>query len=447
MTETELLLTTKIAQVSVPSRLGVKNTLGPITALMADLGHPELKFPSVHVGGTSGKGSTATFIANILGAAGYRVGLFTKPHLSSVCERFTIDGQPISRAELLALVERVGRYATEKPTWFELMTALAFQYFQEQRVDLGVIEVGLGGTYDATNVLLPKLSVLTNVGLDHTEILGNTVEKIATDKAGIIKPNQSVVSGVTQPSVIEIVARRSQSVGARLNLLGRDFACENAAISARGGHFDFSMAGEKYNELKLSVLGQHQVLNATLALAAALKLGEAGYPITEAALRSGLEQTRIAGRMEIAGSRPTLLLDGAHSPPKMAALAEALRSLFPGRKITGVLAFSQGHDAAATLALLAPLLNTAILTSFNATTDYGSRHAQSAAEWIALLAERFPAVERHVELDPLRAVELARKLTAPEDLICVTGSIFLVGQVRPALVEYGGQGHTRYLKR
>jgi dihydrofolate synthase/folylpolyglutamate synthase len=143
---TERTLTEKIAEVSVPSRLGIKNTLGPITALMEHLGHPELKFPSVHVGGTSGKGSTATFIANILAEAGYRVGLFTKPHLSSVREQFVINGRYISGGEMLGLIERVGSCEAEKPTWFELMTALAFQYFCEQQVDLGVIEVGLGGT-------------------------------------------------------------------------------------------------------------------------------------------------------------------------------------------------------------------------------------------------------------------------------------------------------------
>jgi dihydrofolate synthase/folylpolyglutamate synthase len=430
----ERTLTEKIAEVSVPSRLGVKNTLGPITTLMEHLGHPELKFPSVHVGGTSGKGSTATFIANMLAEAGYRVGLFTKPHLSSVRERFVINGHPISAGEMLELIERVGRYEAEKPTWFELMTALAFQYFHERQVDLGVIEVGLGGTYDATNVLLTELSVLTSVGLDHTEILGDTVEKIAADKVGIIKPGKRVVSGVTQPSVIEVVEQQCRRTGAELKLLGRDFACKNMMLSTSGSHFDFTTSGEQYQELALSVLGWHQVINATVAMAAALTLHETGYQMTETAIRNGLSQTHMPGRMEIVASHPILLLDGAHSPPKMTALAEALRSLFPGQRITSVLAFSQGHDAAATLSVLAPLLSRAILTSFNAIGDYGSRHAQPPESLAALLAEHFPTVERHIEPDPFRAVELAKSMASPEDLVCVTGSIFLVGQVRPALV-------------
>jgi dihydrofolate synthase/folylpolyglutamate synthase len=432
---TEHTLTAKIAEVSVPSRLGVKNTLGPITALMDHLGHPELKFPSVHIGGTSGKGSTATFIANILVEAGYRVGLFTKPHLSSVRERFVINGRPITGEDMLELIERVGRYEAEKPTWFELMTALAFQYFHEQQVDLGVIEVGLGGTYDATNVLLSELSVLTNVGLDHTEILGDTVEKIAADKVGIIKPGKRVVSGVTQPSVIEVVEQQCQRTGVELKLLGRNFACKNMMLSTSGSRFDFTTSGELYHGLALSVLGWHQVINATVAMAAALTLHETGYQVTETAIRNGLLQTHMPGRMEIVGSCPILLLDGAHSPPKMTALAEALRSLFPGQRITGVLAFSQGHDAAATLSVLAPLLSRVILTSFDAIGDYGSRRAQPPESLVALLAERFPNVEQYIEPDPFRAIELAKRMTSPEDLVCVTGSIFLVGQVRPALVK------------
>jgi dihydrofolate synthase/folylpolyglutamate synthase len=431
---TERTLTAKIAEVSVPSRLGIKNTLGPITALMEHLGHPELKFPSVHVGGTSGKGSTATFIANMLAEGGYQVGLFTKPHLSSVRERFVINGRPIPAGEMLVLIERVGLYETEKPTWFELMTALAFQYFHERQVGLGVIEVGLGGMSDATNVLMPELSVLTNVGLDHTEILGDTVEKIAADKAGIIKPGKRVVSGVTQPSVIEVVEQQCRRTGAELKLLGRDFACTNVLLSTSGCRFDFITSGEQYHGLALPMLGRHQVINATVAMSAALTLHEIGYQVTETAIRNGLSQTHMPGRMEIVGSHPTLLLDGAHSPPKMTSLAEALRSLFPGRRITGVLAFSQGHDAAATLSVLAPLLSRAILTSFNAISDYGSRHAQPPEALAALLAERFPPVERHIEMDPFHAVELAKSMTGPEDLVCVTGSIFLVGQVRPALV-------------
>jgi dihydrofolate synthase / folylpolyglutamate synthase len=431
---TENELSARIAEISVSSRLGMKYTLGPITDLMEHLGHPEQKFPSVHVGGTSGKGSTATYIANILAEAGYRVGLFTKPHLSSVRERLVINGCPISANEMMELLERVSRYESEKPTWFELTTALAFQFFHERQVDVGVIEVGLGGTYDATNVLLPELSVLTNVGLDHTEILGDTVEKIAADKVGIIKPGKRVVSGVTQPSVIEIVEDQCWRSRAQLKLLGRDFECSNVVLSTSGGGFDFILADDHYEKLTMPVLGRHQVVNATVAAAAAITMGEAGFQVTETAIRNGLSKTAMPGRMEIVNSSPTILLDGAHSPPKMASLAEAIRNLFSDRRIIGVLAFSEGHDATATLSELAPLLDSVILTNFNAFSDYGSRRAQPPEVMAALLAEKFPQVECCVEPDPFRAVKVAKKMANPEDLVCVSGSIFLVGQVRPVLL-------------
>ena len=216
-------ITGKIGELSTPSRLGVKTSLDPIQALLDRLGHPERKFPSIHVGGTSGKGSTSTFLANILQDAGYNVGLFTKPHLDSVRERFVINGIPIGPEEIMEQLERIGRAEVEKPTWFELTTAIAFQHFADKQVDFGVIEVGLGGRYDATNVIDPELSILTNVGLDHTDVLGDTIEKIAADKVGIFKPGKPIACGVVQPSVIEIVKKQSRERHADLRLIGRDF--------------------------------------------------------------------------------------------------------------------------------------------------------------------------------------------------------------------------------
>jgi dihydrofolate synthase/folylpolyglutamate synthase len=431
---TEQLLTSRIAEVSVPSRLGVKFTLEPMVNLMNDLDHPERKFLSVHVGGTSGKGSTATYIANILSAAGYRVGLFTKPHLSSVRERFAINGNTITAEELMELIELVSQHMNEKPTWFELTTALAFQYFHMHDVDLAVVEVGLGGKFDATNVILPEVSVLTNVGLDHTDILGDTVEEIAADKVGIIKTGKHVISGVTQPSVIKIVEDACSQSRSKLDLLGRDFFCANDELFRSGSKFSFTSSGEQYNEILLPSLGYHQVLNAALAISTANTLDKLGFNVNETTIRNGLAHTHIPGRMEIVDSNPILLLDGAHSPPKMASLAEAIRNLFPGVKTTAVLAFSEGHDFAATLGVIAPLLSQVILTNFDAISDYGSRHAQPPEILANLITHDFPHIKWVIEQDPLNAVALAKKLTQPEDLICVTGSIFLVGQVRPYLI-------------
>ncbi len=428
---TEQLIQEKIAGLSVPTHLDGKNTLGPITALLDRLDHPELKYPSVHVGGTSGKGSTSTFIANILGQAGYKVGLFTKPHLSSVRERFVVNGEPITPADMIDFLGRIPNHTPIQPTWFELMTALAFQYFYEQRVDLAVIEVGLGGTYDATNVIQPEVSVLTNIGLDHTEILGDTIEKIALDKAGIIKPGSRVVSGVTQPSAIDIIEQRCAEQGVQLRLLGREFRIGEAVVEPEGSCFDLSWEGQSTAGLSIAMLGRHQVINAGLAAAAAITLGETGYDIPTNAIRDGLASTWIAGRMEIVARDPLIILDGAHSPPKMEAFSEGLHIVSGGRtRRIGVLAFSKGHDAEATLAKLAPQLSEAVITTFNATTDYGDKRAQDVDQVAASLKRLNPSARVHLQPDPSLALELARRLARPEDVICVTGSIFLVGQVR-----------------
>jgi dihydrofolate synthase / folylpolyglutamate synthase len=427
-------ITGKIGELSTPSRLGVKTSLDPIQALLDRLGHPERKFPSIHVGGTSGKGSTSTFLANILQDAGYKVGLFTKPHLDSVRERFVINGIPIGPEEIMEQLERIGRAEVEKPTWFELTTAIAFQYFAEAQVDFGVIEVGLGGRYDATNVIDPELSILTNVGLDHTDVLGDTIEKIAADKVGIFKPGKPIACGVVQPSVIEIVKKQSRERHADLRLIGRDFDYSEMALDEGGSRFDFDMGGECLPGLVVSMMGKHQVVNASVAAAAAMSLGKAGVMISTSAIYSGLQRTRLPGRMEIFQNSHNILLDGAHSPPKMEALAEGLRALYTDReRVIGVMSFSQGHNATATLAAILPLLDTVILTEFDVETDYGNKRAQEPAAVAKLVRKLNPSIHVFLEPDPSRALEMARKTAGAKDMICVTGSIFLVGEIRKYL--------------
>ncbi len=436
---TEQAITDKLAQLTVPTRLGVKTSLGPITALLDRLNHPQRAFPSIHVGGTSGKGSTATYLANILTASGYCVGLFTKPHLNSVRERFVVNCQPISPEQMMALLNWMPSNLAEKPTWFELMTALAFQHFADQKVDFGIIEVGLGGALDATNVITPEISILTNVGLDHTDVLGDTVEKIAADKAGIIKPGRPVISGAVQPSVIEIMRAKADQQNAPLRLLGRDFRCTNVNVNCYGSSFDFESEDLHLKQLNISMLGQHQVANASVAIAGACELRKIGFEIPEKAIRQAISETQLPGRLEIiAGDNPcnpAIILDGAHSQPKMAALAEGLRCLFTsgaGEKpvITGLLAFSKGHDAETSLLSLAPLLTNAVLTEFTSETDYGNKRAQDVYELAKTLKELNPSISLYLQPDPALAFRQAQEIAAQAGLICVTGSIYLVGQIR-----------------
>jgi dihydrofolate synthase/folylpolyglutamate synthase len=430
----------KLGQLTVPSKLGVKTSLGSVTALLDRLNHPENAFHSIHVGGTSGKSSTSNFLANILREAGYKVGLFTKPHLQSVRERFVINQKPISPEEILALLDRMPSGLEEIPTWFEMMVALAFQYFADQQVDLGVIEVGLGGTHDATNVIMPELSVLTNIGLDHTEVLGDTIEKIATDKVGIIKPGRPVVSGFIQRSVINIIKKQSARLGSPLKLLGRDFRYSLVEMKTDGSVFDFEMDEQAIRDITLMMVGKHQVMNASVALAAALQLREIGYTIPISAIRDGLACTHVAGRMEILQEFPNIILDGAHSPPKMEALSTGLRTLYSSKeRVIGVLSFSTGHNSQESLVSLAPLLNMAILTEFSAETDYGSKRAQDPQEIALILSKLNPGVQIVVEPDPFNAIEMAQHEAKSNDLICVTGSIFLVGQVRNFLTSVDGK--------
>lgn len=436
---TEQKITEKLGQLSVPSRLGVKTSLDPILKLLDRVNHPERAFPSLHVGGTSGKGTTSTFLANILFAAGYKVGLFTKPHLESVRERFIVNQTQITPEAIMALMERMPADLAQPPTWFELMVALAFQFFADQKVDWGVIEVGLGGTHDATNIIIPELSILTNVGLDHTDILGDTVEKIARDKVGIVKPGKPVVSGVTQPGVVQIVKEQCARLGAPLMLLGRDFYYSLINIDANGSAFDFCYHGEMFRGLSIRMLGEHQVTNAALAAAGAVTLREAGYNISREAIFEGLAATHAPGRMEIFPGFSNIILDGAHSPPKMEAFSSSLCALFLAReKLIGVLSFSQGHDVYNTLLPLAPLLSKAILTEFSAETDYGNKRAHDPVEVAQILSKINPNIQIVIEIDPIKAIELAREQAAVNDLICVTGSIFLVGQIRKYLTSAHG---------
>jgi dihydrofolate synthase/folylpolyglutamate synthase len=447
---------TLIEQLSVPAKLGTRPTLDRVRALLASLGNPERGLPVVHIGGTSGKGSTATILGEILRAAGLRVGLHTKPHLERVEERFVLDGRQIPSRELLALLEELAPTAREvRPSWHELTTAVMLRYFQRERVDVAVVEVGLGGTHDSTNVVEPLVAVLTNVGLDHTEVLGDTVEEIARDKVGILKPGCRALTGARQQSVLEIVQTRCREIGIPLGRLGAEVRLQIGESSAVGSTFDLTLDGlaglpaERLAGLRLDLVGEHQVENAALATASARWLSTVGIEVPESAVRAGLGRVRIPGRLEQIHARAAgdaairvaapddargrrLVLDGAHNPDKMAALAAALAT-YRRDRFVAVLSLKRGHDHRATMAAIAPLIDKAYLTRFVAVTDFGR---DTAAE-VARLAEDWRGAgggTLEVEPDPVRAVARALAEAAPDDLVLVTGSLYLVGQVRRELL-------------
>ncbi|HUX88503.1 MAG TPA: Mur ligase family protein [Chloroflexota bacterium] len=421
-------------RLSVPSRLTERPSLEPMWRLLDLIGNPQVGLPVLHVGGTAGKGSTATIAAQILQESGYRVGLHVKPHLERVEERFVLGGQAIEAERLSRILLDLAPAARAiGPTWYELTVAAAFRFFQEEKVDLAVVEVGLGGTYDGTNVVQSVAAVLTNVGLDHTEILGDTVDAIARDKVGIAKPGVPFVSGVSQPVVAEIVRARCQDVAAPLWQAGRDFSWQTLELRPDGARFNLELPSRRYGDLELALLGQHQVHNAVVAVAGVAALERAGFPVAEAGLRTALRTVRVPGRLEVVRREPLVVLDGAHNPDKMLALVEALTALYPNRSLIGVLAFKRGHHLEATIAPILSRLSRVIVTTFDATTDFGRGQAVDPDEIAIVCARLAPNLPRLIEPDPSVAVRLAISEAAPNDVVCVTGSLYLVGAVRPLL--------------
>lgn len=419
-----------LERLSVPSRLGVSPGLERMRRLLDALGNPQIGLPVLHVGGTSGKGSTSTIAARILREAGYRVGLHVKPHLESVEERFVVDGAPIASTALARLLREAAPAARAvAPSWYELTVAVALQHFRAERVDLAVVEVGLGGTYDGTNVVEPLVAVLTNVGLDHTEVLGDTIEKIVADKSGILKPGGLAVSGVVQPSAAAIVAERCQINQVPLWRLGEEVRFRVTRVDERGSTFDLELPDRSLSDLDLGLLGVHQVANAAVAVAAVVRLGERGFVVPDDAIRVGLRAAQVPGRLEVIRRAPRLVLDGAHNPDKMSALACALRTLYPGRRTIGVVAFKRGHDVPGTVARLAPVLDEAIATTFEATTDFGPGQALLPAK-VGEILDEAKIGRVSVEDDPIRAVERALGSAGPDDVVVVTGSLYLVGVIR-----------------
>ncbi|MGE3541175.1 MAG: folylpolyglutamate synthase/dihydrofolate synthase family protein [Candidatus Tectimicrobiota bacterium] len=402
-------------------------------AFLQTLGAPHRAFPSVHIAGSKGKGSTAAFIASILTQAGLRTGLFTTPHLVTMRERTQIDRQLISPEAFAALVselrdqvERSGRDQERRfRTFFELTTALSFLYFARSKVDSAVVEVGLGGRLDTTNVLLPQVAVLTPIGLEHTQILGDTLPAIAGEKAGIIKPRRDVVSAPQAAEVVDVFQRRCQEQEAPFFLAGRDFQWHIERHTCYGLRLHFEGFGQRLHDLEIPLLGRHQAANAAVALAVACRLRQQGWSLTEAHLRAGLAQVRWEGRLEVLSRAPWVLLDGAHTVESALCLRDALSELFPGRRLRFVLGMARDKRLEEIVATLAPVAHSVTATHFK---------SPRACDPQALAA----AVRRHglevqIEPDPLVALSRTRLQAAPLDVICVTGSLILLGEIKTRL--------------
>jgi len=397
--------------------------------LLAGLGDPHERYPIVLIAGTKGKGSTAAFVESILRAAGRRTGLYISPHLHTWRERVQVDRRLIEQAAVAEWVTRLRPLAealrgTEQgpPTYYEVSTALALGYFAEQAVDVAVLEVGLGGRLDATNVVTPRVAVITTIGYDHMEILGHTLTAIAGEKAGIVKPAGWAVSAAQEPEARAAIAAACRAQGARLWVA--EAAGVYPVLPAAGAPLPYPVPPAAEN---LGLQGWFQEGNARVAQAVVLALRAQGWDIPTAAVAAGLRGVRWPGRLEVvAGARPTLVLDGAHNVDSARALRRALREGFPYERLLLVTGFSQGHDVPAFFGELGPAAAHVIVTA--------ARHPRAAGSAAVVAAARqvvFAPVEP-VE-GVAAALERARALAAPDDLICVCGSLFVVAEAREAL--------------
>jgi dihydrofolate synthase / folylpolyglutamate synthase len=431
-----------------PGDIGIKR----MKLLMKELGDPQFQYQTVHVGGTSGKGSTATMIASIL-ATQMNVGLHTSPHLVKVNERISTFGNhkgsdlnkikgltpnsptPISDNEFIRLVnqirphiESVSKAQYGKLTYFEITTAMAFLFFATMKVDIAVIEVGMGGRYDATNVLHPLVAVLTNVGHDHTEVLGNTVEEIASEKVGIIQSGIAVVSGVKQSSVKRIVEEVCATQGASFSFAGQDFSSTIRTISQKGSVFDYC-GNKTIKNLHLSLLGEHQIENAALAIRAIEKLSVIGYRLSVRNIRLGLYRANIPGRLEIIHRNPTVILDGAHNPDKMRALVRAMKAIFPGVKVSALIAIKKEKNAHDMLRELLPICKCVVCTQYKVKIDVGNIVSYEPADMIKIIHSIDPTVKSSIMYEPRQAYQ--RVLSEPSSgTVLITGSLYLIGDIR-----------------
>jgi dihydrofolate synthase/folylpolyglutamate synthase len=410
-----------------------------MTDLMDLLGSPQRSYPSIHLTGTNGKTSTARILDALLRAFGLRPGRYTSPHLESVLERVAIDGEPITGERFAAAYDDVAPYLEltdsrhERPvTYFEALTAMGFAAFADAPVDCAVVEVGLGGRWDATNVLHAATCVITPVGLDHTELLGSTVAEIAAEKVDIVHEGARVVSGVQTRETAEVLVRRAHDVGAEIVAEGIHFGVSARQVALGGQMLTIDGVGGRYEELFLPLHGAHQASNAACAVAALeCFLGGGGAPLDVDAVRAGLLEVRSPGRLEVVRRSPTVLLDGAHNPDGVRALVAALEEAFTFDRLVGVVAVLADKDAATMLELLEPVLTEVVVTQST------SPRALATDDLARIAVEVFGADRVVVEPRLPEAIDAAVGLADEGDPagtgILVTGSLYTVGAARALL--------------
>ena len=422
-----------------------RHDLGRFRRLLSLLGEPHKAVPAVHITGTKGKGSTAAMVASVLGAAGLRPGLYTSPHLHTFRERIRLGLEPVGEEEFACLVgsiwPAVDQVADEgaygRVTTFEALTAMAFSHFRASGCGLQVVEVGLGGTLDATNVLeAPPVCVITPISLDHTDVLGDTVEKIARDKAGIIKPGATVICAPQPPEARRVIGEAAKEKGAELLWVAEAYRWERGPWDLTGQRARFLSPRHEYT-VWLPLLGRHQLENAAGALAVADALRARGWPIPKAALERGLQEVHWPGRLEVLSRSPLVVVDGAHNPHSFQRLREALGEYLRYGALHLILGLTYGHDGAGILREVRALGPQRLLLT-------RSRHPRSVPPEVLVTWAAEAGLDGEICPDVPAALEKALAGAGPGDLVLAAGSLFTVAEVREVVKGIPGEVYPEF---
>jgi len=413
-------------------RFGIKLGLSTIRGILKGLGNPQDNFSCIHVAGTNGKGSVASALATILNASGYKAGLYTSPHLVRFNERITIDNRPISNNNVVEAYKAVKKinHGKREPTFFEFATAMALYEFSRQNVDWAVIETGMGGRLDATNIIKPALSIITNISVEHREYLGNTIAQIAEEKGGIIKKDTPVITGIKQKQAVSVVEEIAGKKSAPIFRLGDNFRVKRN----KSGTFTYFGIENTWRNLQTGLLGNYQVDNAALVVAACevLNKKKAGIPIKS--IREGLANNNWPGRLEVVSTNPFVLLDGSHNLIAARNLARYLSDNLSNRNITLVIGILDDKPYSAMLKSLLPVCKRAIITSPKIDRALSPEKLLAVAENlisdITIISDVGKAVNH--------AIESAR----PGDAVCIAGSLYVVGEAKEALENMDKLIHT-----
>jgi dihydrofolate synthase/folylpolyglutamate synthase len=404
-------------------RFGIKMGLATIRKILTGLGNPQNSYACIHVAGTNGKGSVASSLASILTRAGYKTGLYTSPHLVDFNERIQVNHRPITNANVMAAYRAIRNVHSgeREPTFFEFATVMAFFEFARQKVDWAIIETGMGGRLDATNIIRPRISIITNISLEHRDYLGDTLAQISGEKAGIIKYRTPVITGIRQQKALAVVEEKAAEKSAPLYRFGKDFKVRRHASG------DFSYFGLKatWRHLKTGLLGRHQVDNAALVLAACEAIKKRAPEVSLEDIRSGLMQNRWPGRLEVVSENPTIILDGAHNFIAASNLGRFLSANFADQNITMVIGILDDKPYKAMLSCLLPPASRVILTQAKI------NRAMEPEKLEPIARNLLPAVT--IISDVKQALASAIKTAKPNDVICVAGSLYVVGEAKEAM--------------